>query len=128
MVTYMTELLGRVPTISIPIFNGIQKFRLACSSKQVFIQMIAPMGLTLSVKVILTKSTNSRSSGACFRAANVFSFEALFANNPFWCPNQKHVSNSRLGKLNQVMDLVTENATKFKMAEKISYCYNDFSY
>ena len=24
--------------------------------------------------------------GACFRAANVFSFEALFANNPFWIP------------------------------------------
>ena len=66
--------------------------------------------------------------GACFRAANVFSFEALFANNPFWCLNQKHVSNSRLGKLNQVMDLVTENATKFKMAENTSYCYNDFSY
>ena len=31
-------------------------------------------------------------------AANVFSFEALFANNPFWCLNQKHVSKSRLGK------------------------------
>ena len=55
----MTELLGRVPTIPIPIFNGIQKFQLASSSKQVFIQMIAPMGLTLSVKVNLTKSTNS---------------------------------------------------------------------
>ena len=67
-------------------------------------------------------------TGACFRAPNVFSIEALFANNPFWCLNQKHVSNSRLGKLNQVMDLVTENATKFKMAEKTSYCYNDFSY
>ena len=39
-VTYMTELLGRVPTIPIPIFNGIQKFRLASSSIQVFIQMI----------------------------------------------------------------------------------------
>ena len=37
-------------------------------------------------------------SGACFRATNVFSFEPLFANNPFWCLNQKHVSNSRLGK------------------------------
>ena len=36
----MTELLGRVPTIPIPIFNGIQKFRLASSSIQVFIQMI----------------------------------------------------------------------------------------
>ena len=56
---YMTELLGRVPTIPIPIFNGIQKFQLASSSKQVFIQMIAAMGLTLSVKVNLTKSTNS---------------------------------------------------------------------
>ena len=34
-------MLGRVPTIPIPIFNGIQKFRLAsCSSIQVFIQMI----------------------------------------------------------------------------------------
>ena len=31
----MKELLGRVPTISIPIFNGIQKFRLASSSIQV---------------------------------------------------------------------------------------------
>ena len=56
---YMTELLGRVPTIPILIFNGIQKFRLASSSVQVFIQMIAPLGLTLSVKVNLTKSTNS---------------------------------------------------------------------
>ena len=56
---YMTELLGRIPTIPIPIFNGKQKFRLASSSIQVFIQMIAPMGLTLSVKVKLTKSTNS---------------------------------------------------------------------
>ena len=37
---YITELLGRVPTISIPIFNGIQKFQLASSSIQVFIQMI----------------------------------------------------------------------------------------
>ena len=37
----MTELLGRVPTIPIPIFNGIQKFRLASSSIQVFIQMIS---------------------------------------------------------------------------------------
>ena len=36
----MTELLGRVPTIPIPIFNGLQKFRLAPSSIQVFIQMI----------------------------------------------------------------------------------------
>ena len=36
----MTELLGRVPTIPIPIFNGIQIFRLASNSIQVFIQMI----------------------------------------------------------------------------------------
>ena len=36
----MRELLGRVPTIPIPIFNGIQKFRLASSSIQVFILMI----------------------------------------------------------------------------------------
>ena len=36
----MTELLGRVTTIHIPIFDGIQKFRLASSSFQVFIQMI----------------------------------------------------------------------------------------
>ena len=36
----MTELLGRVPTIPIPIFNGIQKFRLASSSIHVYIQMI----------------------------------------------------------------------------------------
>ena len=36
----MTELLGRVPTIPIPIFNGIQKLRLASSLIQVFIQMI----------------------------------------------------------------------------------------
>ena len=55
----MTELLERVPTIPIPIFYGIQKIRLASSSIQVFIQMIAPMALTLSVKVKLTKSTNS---------------------------------------------------------------------
>ena len=54
----MIELLGRVPTIPIPIFNGIQKFRLSSSSIQVFIQMIAPMGLTLSVKVKLTKSSD----------------------------------------------------------------------
>ena len=33
----MTELLGRVPAIPIPIFNGIQKFRLASNSIQVFI-------------------------------------------------------------------------------------------
>ena len=34
-------MLGRLPTIPIQIFNGIQKFRLACcSSIQVFIQMI----------------------------------------------------------------------------------------
>ena len=38
-------------------------------------------------------------SGACFGATNVFSFEALFANNPFWCLKRKHVSNSRLGKI-----------------------------
>ena len=38
------------------------------------------------------------STGACFRATNVFSFIALFANNPFWCLNQKHVSCSRLQK------------------------------
>ena len=37
-------------------------------------------------------------TGACFCASNMFSFEALFANNPFWCLNQKHVSNSGLGK------------------------------
>ena len=36
----MTELLGRVPTIPIPIFNGLQKFLLASSSVQLFIQMI----------------------------------------------------------------------------------------
>ena len=36
--------------------------------------------------------------GACFLATNVFSFEGLFANNPFWCLDRKHVSNSRLGK------------------------------
>ena len=36
----MTELLGRVQTIPMPIFNGIQKFRLVSSSIQVFIQMI----------------------------------------------------------------------------------------
>ena len=35
---------------------------------------------------------------ACFRATNVFSFESLFANNPFWCLKRKHVSNSRLEK------------------------------
>ena len=58
----MTELLGRVLTIPIPIFNGIQKFRLASRSIQVLIQMIAPMGLTLSMKVKLTKGTNSCSS------------------------------------------------------------------
>ena len=40
----------------------------------------------------------SKQSGACFRATNVFSFEALFANNPFWCLKWKHVSYSRLGK------------------------------
>ena len=33
----MTELLGRFP---IPIFNGIQKFRLVYSSIQAFIEMI----------------------------------------------------------------------------------------
>ena len=33
-------MLGRVPTVPIPIFNGIQKFQLASSSIQVFIQMI----------------------------------------------------------------------------------------
>ena len=33
-------MLGRVPTIPIPIFNGIQKFQLASSSIQVYIQMI----------------------------------------------------------------------------------------
>ena len=65
----MTELLGSVPTIPIPIFNGIQKFRLASSSIQVFIQMIAHMGLTLSVKVKLTKSTNSCSSDIVFIAS-----------------------------------------------------------
>ena len=36
----MTELLGRVPTIPIPIFNGIRKIRLASSSILVYIQMI----------------------------------------------------------------------------------------
>ena len=36
----MTELFGRITTIYIPIFDGIQKFRLASSSIQVFIQMI----------------------------------------------------------------------------------------
>ena len=47
----MTELLGRVPTIPIPIFNGIQKFWLASSSIQLFIQMI----LGHSSDVILKK-------------------------------------------------------------------------
>ena len=46
----MTELFARVPAIPIPIFNGIQKFRLTSSSIQVFIQMIAPMGLTLRLE------------------------------------------------------------------------------
>ena len=36
----MTELLGRVPTIPLAIFNGIKKLRLASSSIQVYIQMI----------------------------------------------------------------------------------------
>ena len=36
----MTELLGRVTTIHIPIFRWDTKFRLASSSFQVFIQMI----------------------------------------------------------------------------------------
>ena len=29
-------------------------------------------------------------------------------------------------KHNQVMELVTENPTRFKMAEKTYHCYNDF--
>ena len=33
-------MLGRVPTIPMAIFNGLQKFRLASSSIQVFIQII----------------------------------------------------------------------------------------
>ena len=64
----MTELLGRVPAIPIQIFNGRQKFRFASSSIQVFIQMVAPMGLTLSLKIKLTKSTNSLSSAIVFIA------------------------------------------------------------
>ena len=43
---YMKELLGRVPTIPIPIFNGIQIFRLASSLIQVILQMITSTGLT----------------------------------------------------------------------------------
>ena len=31
-------------------------------------------------------------------------------------------------KHNQVMELVTENRTRFKMAEKTYHCYNDFLY
>ena len=31
----------------------------------------------------------------CFRATNMFSFQALFANNPFWCLNLKHVFGYR---------------------------------
>ena len=46
--------------------------------------------------VNLTDVRNLKSKpGACFHATNVF------ANNPFWCLNQKHVSYSRLRKLNQ---------------------------
>ena len=37
-------------------------------------------------------------AGVCFCATNVFSFLALFTNNPFWCLNQKHVTHSLLGK------------------------------
>ena len=62
----MTELLGRVPTIPIPIFMAYKIFDLL--PVQVFIQMIAPVGLTLSVKVKLTKSTNSGSSDIVFIA------------------------------------------------------------
>ena len=49
MVTYiyMPKLLGRVPTIPIQIFNGIQKFQLASSLIQVFIQMILGHDLIL---------------------------------------------------------------------------------
>ena len=47
---------------------------------------------------MLATSPNQGRVLNCFRATNVFSFEALFANNPFWCLKRKHVSNSRLGK------------------------------
>ena len=53
------RIVGKRPNYPHTNFHGIQNFRLASSSIQVFIQMIAPMGLTLSVKVKLTKSTNS---------------------------------------------------------------------
>ena len=49
----MTELLGRVPTIPIPIFNGIQKFRLASSSVQVFIQKILGHSSDLILKNVV---------------------------------------------------------------------------
>ena len=67
----MTELLGRVPTIPIPIFMAYKIFDLL--PVQVFIQMIAPVGLTLSVKVKLTKSTNSGSSDIVF-IANIHTY------------------------------------------------------
>ena len=49
----MTDLLGRVPNILIPIFNGIQKFRLASSSIQVFIQMILGHNSDLILKNVV---------------------------------------------------------------------------
>ena len=57
--------------------------------------------------------------GACFHATNVFSFVALFANNPFWCLDQKHVSQSRLGKRNQSQKLVTAFPNKVQNGEQV---------
>ena len=65
-------------------------------------------------------------TGACFRATNVFSFEALFANNPFWCLKRKHVSNSRLGKTQPNHGVGYRKSKQIQDGGKSSHCYNDF--
>ena len=74
----MTELLGRVPTIPIPIFNGIQKFRLAFSSIQVFIQMILGHSSDLILKNLVKGQIELANATTMLKQTNL----AAGPNNP----------------------------------------------
>ena len=67
----MTESLGRVPTIPIPIFNRIQKFQLASSSIQVFIQMILGHNSDLILKNLVKGHTELPNATIMLKQTNL---------------------------------------------------------
>ena len=89
----MTELLARVPTILMPIFNGIQKFSTCSSSIQVFIQMILGHSSDLILKnlvkghielpyaTIMLKQTNLAASFCKIRSKVKFSMCSQIIGN-----------------------------------------------